>query len=227
MRIPIVIALDPPLGVDVVKWSLDIVSETSDLVVGYKIGLPLVLRVGDRVVEITRAMKESELVVADLKLADIGDIMALVADQLAEMGFNAIISHAFIGWSKGLETLANKAFEKSLKLITVLSMSHPGSSEVIDKNYEKLLEITLRARAWGCVIGANKEELIRKTKGKARENGLDLKVLSPGIGFQGIPPATAIRAGADYEIIGRLITCSSKPRDKLFELMRNYYGVKS
>jgi len=175
--------------------------------------------------DIVDLMKDVELVIADLKLADIGDIMVLTIRLLRDLGFDTFIIHAFTGWVDAVDKVAEYARAMNLRLVTVVSMSHKGSFEIIDKNIDSLIDVSLKASAWGCVIGACKKDLIKYVKEKARVKGFDLKVLSPGVGVQGCEPSSAIREGADYEIIGRYITHDQSPREKLFDLIDRYYKV--
>jgi len=95
---PVIIALDPPPNIQSgLEWALKIVGETIDLVPGYKIGLPLLLKT-QFIEKLTASISvEKKLVIADFKLADIGDVMLLAIQELAEKGFNAFIVHGFIG----------------------------------------------------------------------------------------------------------------------------------
>lgn len=227
MKYPIIIALDPPPDISSsLKWVSNILENTYDLVIGYKIGLPLILDLGRDIEQIMRKLEEQELIIADLKLADIGDIMLLTIKKLYRIGFNTYIVHSFIGYRNALDKITNYVEEINGKLITILSMSHPGSVEVIDQNYEKLLNITIKTNAWGCIIGATKTEIIKHTRRIIRELNKKIKILSPGIGIQGAKPGSAINAGADYEIIGRLITWTEKPREKLYEIIKFYSVIK-
>jgi len=217
--LPVILALDPPEHVDALKWASRVIDETSDLVAGYKIGLPLILR-ACCIEELLKKIPEGSLTIADLKLADIGDIMLLTIRELARRGFRAFIVHGFIGWRGALEDVSRYLRENNYKLITVISMSHAGSAELIDRSYEYLVDLTIRSSAWGCVIGASKLKLIEKTRRLFRERGVDIKILSPGVGVQGVMPKSALKHGADYEIVGRLITWSANPRDEL----KKHYG---
>ncbi len=212
----VIIALDPPRGADSLKWCKGIIESTADIVAGYKIGLPLLLDVGLRgLKELADAMGSCELKIADFKLADIGFIMSEVLKRVSEVGYNAIIAHAFIGLAGGLGELSKTCSEMSMKLITVVSMSHPGSMELIDMHLENLIAISENARVWGVVAPATRPQIIRKIR---KIVGVRLKILSPGIGPQGAAPKTALEAGADYEIVGRLITYSDNPRRKIAKI---------
>jgi len=204
----LIIALDPPTGVDPVEWCRSIFERTRDIATGFKIGLPAIVEAGaSRIGEVFRGF--DGLVIADLKLADIGDIMALTVEKLARCGFNAVIAHAFVGYERGLSTLSEKCRELGVKLVAVVSMSHPGSVEVMDGVVEKLISVVERARCWGVVAPATRPEMVRFVRSRLSW----VKILSPGVGAQGARPGDALCAGADYEIVGRAITRSSDPRE--------------
>ncbi len=220
-RLPIIVALDPPIGVDPVKWCFRIIDDTLDIVSGYKIGLPLILDLDRKrdLEKIVGKMKGVWLRIADLKLADIGDIMVSIIRRLHEFGFNAFIVHGFIGYNGALDRVSDYVDSIDAKLITVVSMSHSGSSEIIDHVLDRLLEVALRAGSWGIVAPATRPEIIRGIRSRVGDR---VKILSPGIGVQGARPSTAIKAGADYEIIGRLVTRSEDPRKTLLEIRDLY-----
>ena len=220
-RLPIIVALDPPIGVDPVKWCFKIIDDTLDIVSGYKIGLPLILDLDRKrdLEKIARKMEGVWLRIADLKLADIGDIMVSIIRRLHEFGFNAFIVHGFIGYDGALDRVSDYVDSIDAKLITVISMSHSGSSEIIDHVLDRLLEVALRAGSWGIVAPATRPEIIREIRSRVGDR---VKILSPGIGVQGARPSTAIKAGADYEIIGRLVTRSEDPRKTLLEIRDLY-----
>lgn len=224
MKYPLIIALDPSHRVrNSINWCINIIRETNDLVIGYKIGLPLIIKTGVYGLEkIIKNIDQSNLVIADLKLADIGEIMIETIKPLINIGIDTYIVHGFIGYSNGLEKISKYLEKKKCKLITIVSMTHSGSSELIDKNTNELINIALKAKSWG-VVSANKKEIIEKIKKKCYEEKIDLKILTPGIGIQGSEPGSGLKNGADYEIIGRLITRSRNPRKKLIDLINKYY----
>ncbi len=224
MRTRIIIALDPPKGVNAFDWSKNIIKETKDLVTGYKIGLPLLLRLNsiNELKEIAKLMYDSELRIVDLKLADIGSIMVSTVEPLISLGFNSFIAHAFVGLDQGLLDLSLFLRENNCNLITVVSMSHKGSQDIMDENLDKLLDISIKASSWGVVIGATKPDVISYARKYFSSRNVDMKILSPGIGVQGARPGSALEVGADYEIIGRLITRAKDPRAKVIELSKIY-----
>jgi orotidine-5'-phosphate decarboxylase len=184
-----------------------IVEEVSPHVSGFKIGLSLLLEKGLGVISKVKKFSERE-VIADLKLADIGDIMIATLKLLASVGVDAIIAHGFIGVSDALDKLIAEAEKYDVNVILVVSMSHRGSEKYIDKHFEELLQDAVQLGVHGVVIPATKPHLITQAR---RVLGSEVYIYSPGVGVQGAKPGDALCAGADYEIIGRLITTSLKP----------------
>lgn len=197
-------ALDRPENVSQLAGLVD---ELCGVVDGFKVGLPLVISHGPRVVHRLRSMCPRGLWVADFKLADIGYTMRLVASTVADY-VDAFIAHAFVGVEGALAELKDMLDERGRKLVLVVSMSHPGSREVMDKVFDELLGVASRLGVWGVVAPATRPAMIRR----AREAlGPGVKILSPGVGAQGARPGDALCAGADYEIVGRAITGAEDP----------------
>ncbi|MEM4788750.1 MAG: orotidine-5'-phosphate decarboxylase [Ignisphaera sp.] len=198
----IIIALDPPVNEDASLWIKHRYEVLRDIVQGFKIGLPAIVKHGTNGI-VSYFKGYDGLLIADLKLADIGDIMALVTKWLKKAGFNTVIAHGFVGYKQGLEVLARTCKEEEINLVMVVSMSHEGSKEFIDKHVDDFLELAKTIETWGVVAPATRPEVIKYIRSKL---GTNVKILSPGVGAQGASPGDALCAGADYEIIGRAIT---------------------
>ncbi len=211
----VVVALDPPEGVNPLDWVRRRYVVLKDLADGFKVGLPLILRVG--LERLNEVFKEYDgLLIADLKLADVGDIMVNVLEGLSKTRVNGVIAHAFVGYEDGVSKLALKSKELGIKLITVVSMSHKGSLEFIDKHLNDLVELSVKAGAWGVIAPATRPEVIKRVRSLV---GSKLKILAPGVGFQGALPGVAICAGADYEIVGRAVTLAENPLKAFHEIL--------
>lgn len=211
----VIVALDPPPRAQPEEWVKERVSSLDELVYSFKVGLPLILRTGvGKLRELFST--SSKPLIADLKLADIGDIMSYTIEVLADAGVNAVISHAFIGKNGALDILVRKSEELGIKPIIVVSMSHQGSTEFIDRHLSEFVNMALGLRVWGVVAPATRREVISTVRGLA---GNKLKILSPGVGVQGAEPGSAICSGADYEIVGRAVTSSSNPREALEKII--------
>lgn len=59
--------------------------------------------------------------------------MIATIKELVQLGYNTYIAHAFIGLEGGLVELSGFLSKHGSKLVLVTSMSHKGSTDVIDK----------------------------------------------------------------------------------------------
>ncbi len=185
-----------------------IVESLCGIVEGFKLGLPLLLSLGPAAAEKARERCPSAMWIADLKLADIGAIMVKTAEAVLNAA-DIFIAHGFVGYTGALDELKDWLDSHGKRLVLVVSMSHPGSSEVYDKSLPAILHVAQKVKPWGVVAPATRPEIVALTR---RRLGQGYKILSPGVGVQGAEPGTALCAGADYEIVGRMITSSSEPR---------------
>ncbi|MEL9908617.1 MAG: orotidine-5'-phosphate decarboxylase [Desulfurococcus sp.] len=210
----LVVAIDPPVREEKDRRIDILVRGVDEYVSGYKIGIPFLLKHGKQGIRRLRRLTEKPII-ADLKLADIGDIMSTTVKHLANTGVNAVIAHAFVGYNGALETLMKTSMVTGIGIILVASMSHEGSREFIDKHIDEFLDLAVKAEVEGIVTPATRPNVIRY----ARERlGGSIKIYSPGIGIQGAEPGSALCAGADYEIVGRLITGSKNPGEAAREV---------
>ncbi len=220
----LIVALDPPMAVDPYEWIYVRYTQLKDVVEGFKIGLPALIRLGiDRVSTIFKDY--GGFLIADLKIADIGDIMSLSIEILASHGFNAVIAHGFVGVEQALDMASRRCRDLGMKLILVVSMSHNGSKEFIDKHLDELIDIARGIGSWGVVAPATRPQIIRRIR--MRYDSTELKILSPGVGVQGAEPGIALCSGADYEIVGRAITSSINVRESALKIREEQnYKVK-
>jgi len=195
----------------------NLLTELDGLVSGVKIGLPAIFGLGlDHVEEIIDRHKKSYFFICDSKMADIGYINRLVAGQIFEGGFDALIIHAAVGKKEAIDRVVELAEEKGKGVLGLCAMSHPGASEHLNKHLEELLQIATAAEVDGFVLPATYPNLIKRTK----TNLPSKLIFSPGIGAQGAPFGSALSAGADFEIIGRSITQALSPAKKAREVLK-------
>ena len=103
-------------------------------------------------------------------------------------------------------------------------MSHLGSKEIMSQVKHKLFEVINRIQPWGVVLPATIPEVIKEGRNELSKG---LKILAPGVGAQGALPGDALCAGANYEIVGRLITRSSKPREAAESVLKAHiWGLR-
>jgi len=189
------------------KEVIGTISKICNMVSGVKLGIPLFAKHGATIAREVREVCRNNMIIADLKLADIGDIMISTAEVLLPH-VDAFIAHSFIGREGALDDLKSYLDSRGSKLILVASMSHKGSTEVYDKEIDSIASVIKGINPWGIVAPATRPEVI----GRLRESlGKEIKILSPGVGVQGAKPGVALCNGADFEIVGRYITNSSNP----------------
>ncbi len=166
-----------------------------------KVNWPLILGAG---LNIIRKLKEATAlpVIADLKLADIPNTNRLVASKVFEAGADYVIVHGFAGRE------SVRAVMEEGETILVVDMSHKGAEEFISRVTEELVRMANELRPFGVIAPATRPERIRYIKSRLSDG---INILSPGVGAQGGSAAEALRAGADFIIVGRSIYSSRDP----------------
>ena len=194
----LVLALDETDG----KKALSVVESVSEYIDAVKINWPLVLTAGPEM--ITKLSEVSE-VICDFKVADIPNTVSLIVSNAVSRGASAVIVHAFTG-DDSLRAAVEAAGDAEIYAVT--EMSHPGAKMFTAQHAEEMAKLGVECGAAGFIAPATRPEriaAIRKVIG-------DRKILSPGVGAQGGSASSAIRAGADYVIVGRAIYKSDDPK---------------
>ncbi len=195
-RTRLILALDVTSRED----ALRIVGAVKDQVDAVKINWPLILAAGP---EIIREMSKVKDIVCDLKIADIPNTNRLIVEQAMSRGASAVICQGFVG-EDSVKACVDAA---KGQVFVVTEMSHPGGKQFTAPVADKLAALAKSTGARGIVAPATRPERIvdlRKIIG-------DLEIISPGVGAQGGKASDAIRAGADYIIVGRAIYESPDP----------------
>ncbi|MFQ6105594.1 MAG: orotidine-5'-phosphate decarboxylase [Candidatus Hydrothermarchaeaceae archaeon] len=184
--------------------ALKVCRETVDFIDAVKVGYPLVLSVG--IAFIRKIRKLGKPVIADFKVADIPEISRKICRLATENGADYVVVQGFAGSD------VVKACSKVAKIFVVADMSHPGGREFINKESERIAVMAKRYAA-GIVAPATYPESIQEL----RKIVGNLTIISPGVKVQGAEVGSAIRAGADFEIIGRGIYYADNPRKAAME----------
>lgn len=193
----IILALDVTSRYD----ALRIVEAVRDHVDAVKIGWPLILATGP---DIISEVAKSQAVICDMKIADIPNTNRLIVEQAMKRGASAVIAHGFTGDD------AVKACVDAAKgqVFVLTEMSHPGAKQFNAPVADKLAALAKSVGARGIVAPATRPERIAELR---RIIGA-LEIISPGVGAQGGKASDAIRAGADYIIVGRAIYEAPDPK---------------
>lgn len=211
----IIVALDfHPPGRDPLEWWIHVLEEISDIIAGVKIGLPALLKTGLKgISKLVQRFEDEVYFLADFKLADIPAVVLEEIEQLSALGFKGSIIHLF---PMGYEPVVDKARKLEHQIFGVVYMSHRGC-KLFNELFQTLLEYALTLHVDGVIVGATEQDKIRSVRAKL---GKKMLILSPGVGAQGASPGSALRAGADFEIVGRAITMSRKPRQAAISITR-------
>jgi orotidine-5'-phosphate decarboxylase len=194
----IILALDVKSRAD----ALRIVGAAKDHIDAVKVGWPLILAAGPDIITDIAKLKD---VICDLKIADIPSVNTLIVEQAMKRGASAVICHGFVGDDSVkacVEASKGQAF-------VVTEMSHPGGKQFTAPVADKLAALAKAAGARGIVAPATRPERIADLK-KIIGN---LEIITPGVGAQGGKASDAIKAGADYIIVGRAIYESTDPKN--------------
>jgi orotidine-5'-phosphate decarboxylase len=188
-----------------------------------KLGLEFFLAHGP---EGVRAIAKAGLpIFLDLKFLDIPNTVAGAIRSAAALGVEMLTVHTS-GGSRMMKAAAEAAKESKSKRkpmllgVTVLTsmekedMAECGISRSIADQVLCLADLALNAGLDGLVCSPHEVALLKKKFGK------DLKLIVPGIRPKGsekgdqrrtMTPAEALRAGADYLVIGRPIMQAADP----------------
>ena len=194
----LVLALDETDG----SKALRVAESVADVVDAIKINWPLVLSEGPQMITL---LSELSAVICDFKVADIPNTVRLIVENAVSRGASAVIVHAFTG-DDSLRAAVDASGDAEIYAVT--EMSHPGAKLFTAQHAEEMARLGVECGVDGFIAPATRPERIAAIRSVVG----DLKILSPGVGAQGGKASDAIRAGADYAIVGRAIYGSEDPR---------------
>ena len=211
----LIVALDLPD----IPAAKRLVGQLGDAAVFYKIGLELFM--ADGFFDFLDWLRgEKKKVFVDLKFFDIPETVARAVKNLAERGADFCTVHG----NQAIMEAAAKARSGKLRVLAVTALTSLDRGDLDDLGFqcevgELVLSRARRALAAGCdgVVSSGLEvERLR------REIGPKLVCVTPGIRpvdnkaesdqKRVMTPAAAIKAGADYIVVGRPIRDAADPR---------------
>lgn len=196
-----------------------LVVRLGDAVAFYKIGLELLMAPG--FFELLGWLRaEQKKVFVDLKFFDIPETVARAVKNLAERGADFCTIHG----NQSIMEAAAKAKSGHLRVLAVTALTSLDRGDLDDLGFQcdvgaLVLSRARRALAAGCdgVVSSGLEVAALR-----REIGPTLVCVTPGIRpvdnrtesdqKRVMTPAAAIRAGADYIVVGRPIRDAADPR---------------
>lgn len=172
------------------------------------IKLPWVFVMANGVRALGKIRGEVDLpIIADFKVADIPEISSTIVSRAIESGADGITLQGFVG-KDTLKMCIEEAHKSSAYTFVVTEMSHPGAEQFMQPVGAEIAELARELGSDGIVAPATRPERTREYR---RIVGDEVMIISPGVGAQGATFGEAIRAGADYEIIGRVIYRAQEP----------------
>jgi orotidine-5'-phosphate decarboxylase len=214
----LIVALDLPDR----SAALNAVRQLSGQVGYFKIGLELFVREGPSLVEEIGAL--GERIFLDLKLHDIPNTVAGAVRSACRLGIQMLTLHA-AGGAKMLESAlqASQDFPQPPLLLAVTALTSLSDADLtklsVRESLARWVETLADLAATSGVRGLVSSPL--EVSSLRQRFGSKLKFVVPGIRPTGAPaqdqsrtarPGDAIRAGADFIVVGRPILQAPDPR---------------
>ncbi len=206
---------------------------------GFKVGKQLFTAEGPALVRELTA--RGDRVFLDLKFHDIPNTVAGAVESASGLGVWMVNVHASGGRAmmtaareaadRGAEKSGTRALVIAVTVLTSLdagALRETGAGDDPSRQVERLALLARDAGLDGVVCSPQEIELVRKACGP------DFAIVTPGIrgandakGDQQrtATPAGALRAGADYLVIGRPITAAADPRAAAEAIQKTISGI--
>src|SRR5688572_6534495 len=210
----LIVALDVPS----VAAAQAIVERLGDAVSFYKIGYQLAFAGGLPLAEtLIRANKQ---VFVDLKLHDIGNTVAKGVESVAKLGATFLTVHAY---PQTMHAAVDARAGSKLRILAVTVLTSYDDADLAAAGYDFTVPELVAERAAqardvgidGLVCSAQEAANIRSIV------GVDMVLVTPGIRpavadaddqKRVMTPSAAIKAGADYLVVGRPVIAASDPK---------------
>jgi len=226
----LIVALDTPSLDDAMRL-VDLLGDEAGF---YKVGLELFTSVGPAAVQALVAREKR--IFLDLKLHDIPNTVGRAAKAASELGVDLLTVHAAGGAAMVRAAKDAVGDRTSLLGVTVLtSMAEEDLTSLWGRDVDRvsdevvrLAELAREAGADGVVSAAGEAAGVRARVGE------DFLIVVPGIRLEGsdrqdqkrvATPGHAVRAGADYLVLGRTVTGAPDPAAALRAVIAEVDGA--
>ena len=219
----IIVALDVPTK----EAALKLVEKLRDQIAFFKIGLQLYTAEGPEIVRAVSA--RGSKVWLDLKLHDIPNTVARAVESAGRVGVQMLTIHLSGGSEMVRAATAARVNNMLLLGVTVLTsateeaLREIGIQDKVDDQVSRLAKLGIEAGIDGVVASPHEIKPLR------REFGDKIKIVVPGIrpswsepGDQKrtMTPREALKAGADYLVIGRPIIANAQPDEAVARILQ-------
>lgn len=184
---------------------IELIQEVEPYIQAIKIGNQVLYRNSWTIIEKIKAKSELPII-ADLKLLDMPNMVGRITQDAVNAGVDGLMVAGAIGIA-GINTCREYLDNKLLFLFTQLTHC---DGLIGDDEADKYIDYAIGLGCDGIQVPATKKERIKIVREKVKDK---LMIISCGIGTQkfydsdseGPAIGSAIKEGADYEIIGRSI----------------------
>lgn len=189
------------------KKAEDLVKKTCEYIDVYKIGPVLFLKFGQEIVKMIKGSRKE--VFLDLKFYDIPSIVKRSVESARDLGVFSLTLHS-IGGEEMLKAATSVEGRPKIWAVTVLTSQTTTQDEVL-----KRAEFAKSCGVDGVISSPLEISIIKKTCGDA------FNVVTPGIRLikagddqkRVTTPQAALRAGADFIVVGRPIIEAQDPSE--------------
>jgi orotidine-5'-phosphate decarboxylase len=211
----LIVALDVP-GVAEAEGLVD---RLGDSVSFYKVGLQLAYAPGGLPFA-GRLAQSGKRVFLDVKLLDIDNTVEGAIRSIVPMGMTFVTVHAY---PQAIRAALRARGDARLKILGVTVLTSMDDADVADAGYDVSLGALVARRA-ADAKAAGADGIVTSPAEAAAARaivGPDMAIVTPGIRPAGASigdqrrvatPEMAIRAGADYLVVGRPITAAADPK---------------
>jgi len=211
----LIVALDVP-GVAEAEGLVD---RLGDSVSFYKVGLQLAYAPGGLPFA-GRLAQSGKRVFLDVKLLDIDNTVEGAIRSIVPMGMTFVTVHAY---PQAIRAALRARGDARLKILGVTVLTSMDDADVADAGYDVSLRALVARRA-ADAKAAGADGIVTSPAEAAAARaivGPDMAIVTPGIRPAGASigdqrrvatPEMAIRAGADYLVVGRPITAAADPK---------------
>ncbi len=189
------------------KPAINLIKEIWNDLDAIKVGLPLVLNCGLDIVNKLKSIADIP-VIADFKIMDYSLIAVKNVKTAIDAGYDAVVVCGACGPTV-ISRCVKAANDK--KVFIFVEFTHRDgllNSNIANRSARLAKELG----AYGIFAPGTKPNRVRELR---RIVGNDFIIVCCGIGAQGPKPGSAIKAGADFEIIGRAIYEAENPKDAI------------
>jgi orotidine-5'-phosphate decarboxylase len=208
-----------PLDVPTIKESRELIRQVGGAIGFFKVGSQLFTAAGPSIIQEVRA--SGSRVFLDLKFHDIPNSVRGAVESACELGVDMLTVHLSGGRSMCEAAVAGRGTAKTLILgVTVLtSLNNAAIAEVgyrasVEDQVLLLAHLAKRVGITGLVASPLELVAIRNRFGSLFTTvipGIRPKWSETGDQSRTMTPAEALKAGADYLVIGRPITAAPDP----------------